>query len=164
MKLKYTVLGLTLGGLLALTGGCSKSEPAPSASEVDKTIKEENAAVAKSADKAAEAAKPVLQQAADAVAKTTNVGARMAVDTAAKMVDTTAKPEAQAQGLIDQTKTLVSQSNYQGAVDTLKKLSSMKLTPEQQTMVNDLKAQVQKYMADHATSEGTKAIGNLLGK
>jgi hypothetical protein len=164
MKMKYALLGLTLSGLLVVTGGCSKSEPAPSASEVDKAIKEENAAVAKSADKTAETPKPVIQQAADAVAQATNVGARMAVDTAAKMAVAPAATEAQAQGLIDQAKTMVSQNKYQGAVDTLKKLSSLKLTPEQQTVVDGLKAQIQKYMASQATSEGTKAIGNLLGK
>ena len=75
---------------------------------------------------------------------------------------------AQVQGLITKVKDLIAQKDYAGALSALKELSAMKLTPEQQKLVDDLKAQVQKAMAGAAASDAQKnasdAVGGLLGK
>ena len=75
---------------------------------------------------------------------------------------------AQVQGLINKVKDLIAQKDYAGALSALKELSAMKLTPEQQKLVDDLKAQVQKAMAGAAASDAQKnasdAVGGLLGK
>ncbi len=74
----------------------------------------------------------------------------------------------EAQGLIDKVQGYVTDSKYSDAANLLKELSSMKLTPEQQKLVNDLTAQVQKSMADAAASDAQKkatdAVGGLLSK
>lgn len=74
----------------------------------------------------------------------------------------------QAQGLIDKVKTLIAEKKYTEALASLKELSALKLTPEQQKLVDDLKAQVQKAIAssaaDDASKKATDAVGGLLNK
>jgi hypothetical protein len=65
---------------------------------------------------------------------------------------------AEAQSLIDKAKDLVSEKNYGEALNTLKQLSTFKLTPDQQKVVDDLKAKVEKLMSNSAVSN---AVGNL---
>jgi hypothetical protein len=71
---------------------------------------------------------------------------------------------AQAQAVIDKVKEHVANKDYTGAMSSLKELSAMKLTPDQQTVVDDLKAQVQKALAGAATPDLGKSAGDLLGK
>jgi hypothetical protein len=60
-------------------------------------------------------------------------------------------------------KQAIADKNYQGALDALSKLSGLKLTDEQQKIVDDLKAQAQKMLAPGA-SGAADAAKNLLGK
>ena len=86
--------------------------------------------------------------------------AETAVDTA----------NAEASKLLDQAKSLISDQKYTDAADLLKRLSDMKLTPEQQKLLDDLKAQVQKALtsasgaASDAANKASEAVGGALGK
>lgn len=81
---------------------------------------------------------------------------------------TAAAASSEATGLIDKAKALIADKNYQDAANVLKELSSLKLTPEQQKLVDDLQAQLTKLMAgqavDKAGADATKAVGDMLGK
>jgi hypothetical protein len=61
--------------------------------------------------------------------------------TAQKVVD---QATAQAQALIDQTKSYLSEQNYAKAAEGLEKLSGMTLTPEQEALVAELKVEAGK--------------------
>jgi ElaB/YqjD/DUF883 family membrane-anchored ribosome-binding protein len=65
--------------------------------------------------------------------------------------------------LVQQAKSYISEKKYQEAATILQQISSLKLTPEQQKLYDDLKAQVQKALASQATQDATKAVGNILG-
>ena len=70
---------------------------------------------------------------------------KMALESAPKAVEAVVDQAAtQAQGLIDQTKALLSEKKYQDALGAVQKLASLKLSPEQQTLVAGLKTELGK--------------------
>lgn len=70
---------------------------------------------------------------------------------------------AKAQELLTQAQNLVGEKKYEEAASLLQKLSDFELTPEQQKMLDNLTASIQKAMESGAVQEGTKALGNVLG-
>ena len=80
-----------------------------------------------------------------------------AVETAAKVAETISPQEtAEAQGLIDKAKALLSEKKYQDALATVGNLATSKLTPEQQTLVGGLKTELSQMKGSI-----DKGIGNL---
>lgn len=69
---------------------------------------------------------------------------------------------AKAQEILTQAQNLVGEKKYEEAGSLLQKLGDFQLTPEQQKMLDDLKATIQKAMESDAVKQGTKAIGNML--
>jgi len=104
----------------------------------------------------------MLEQVAKPVAEEAVKEAKAAATTAANaaVADVTAR----ANGLIEQAKTLISETKYSDALNVIQQLSSMKLTPEQEKIVASLKEQIQKAMAALPTGDGASAVGNLLKK
>jgi hypothetical protein len=162
MKIRYAMLGVAAGAVLILAIGCSKEEPP--AGETPKAMNPAPSGAQKAAAEAAPAA-PAPAEPAPPAAATIAVPAVPAAATQA-MTEAAAAPSemsAQAQGLIDKAKGLVSNEKYQEALNSLQQLTNMKLTPEQQKMVDDLKAQIQTALAKAAGTNAASALGNILG-
>jgi hypothetical protein len=67
------------------------------------------------------------------------------------------------EGLINNAKGLVTNQKYQDALNVVQQLSSLKLTPEQQAVVDGLKTQIQTALAKAAGADAASALGNVLG-
>lgn len=149
MKTQKTLITLGLVAALTFIAGCgSKNESQTSDAAKDASTKADS--VATEAGKAIEAAKPAAEQAVKDARVTTTAAASDA--------------SAKANALIDQAKSLMGESKYSEALNTLQQVSSLKLTPEQEKLVASLKDQIQKAMAAKATTDGAGAVGNLLKK
>lgn len=134
MKTISTLIGTTaIAGLLCV--GCSKSESnVDSAGGGPEAVVVEEVSIGEAVTEAADTAKKALSDA-----------------------------NTKAQELLTQAQTLVSEKKYEEATSLLQKLSDLELTPEQQKMLDNLKATIQKAIESDAVKEGAKAIGNLLG-
>lgn len=91
-----------------------------------------------------------------------------AVPSAPSAMEKVGEIAAQAAALIEQARAHINKKEYQAALNVLQKVSALKLTPEQQKLVQELQATAQRELAkaatDKAASEAGKAVGGLLGK
>jgi hypothetical protein len=189
MRITHSIPGLTLVAALFLANGCGKEQPPagetpkamnPAPAEAQRPAAEPapatptpTAAPAQPPSPAASSAKPTVEApkaateqpppaAVPAPAQAVQSAATQAVATAAAAAASSAAGT-QVQALIDKAKGLLSDQKYQDALNTVQQLSNLKLTPEQQTLVDSLKAQIQSAMAKSATSNAASALGNILG-
>jgi hypothetical protein len=143
MKIHKILTILAAAGLVAWATGCDKKEA---------TVQD--------------GVKSVTDAAGDAVKKTTEAvqetGTKIGTDVADKAKEVAAPASSKAQELIDSAKSLVSAGKFQDALAKLKALGTEKLSPTQQSMVDALKAQIQKALgatpptaADAAGSAGS---------
>lgn len=108
--------------------------------------------------------------ASETVAKTVeaakDAGAKLAQEAADKTKEIAAPLNAKAQELIVSAQKLVGDGKFQDALAKLKEISGEKLSASQQTVVDTLKAQIEKALGatSNVTSNATSAINGLLPK
>jgi hypothetical protein len=158
MKTQKTILTLIAAALTVWATGCKKEE-----ASVTETVKEAASDAADATKKAAEAAKDSTVKAADAVADKTK---ELASQAAAAAKEVAAPVNTKAQELIDQATKLVSEGKFSEAMAKVKEASGEKLSATQQSVVDGLKAQIEKAMAasSKAVNDAATAAGNLLKK
>jgi hypothetical protein len=161
----------------ALVTGCNQQDQS-SSTPVSQETKEQAAqrttltqavqTVATDVNKAADATAQAAQNTA-AVAQKEATAAAEALKPAATDIQTQAAAlTAKAQSSIDAAKKLVSEGKWAEALQALQQLVGAKVTPEQQSLIDTLKAEAQKLgqqaAASKAAESGQKALGNLLQK
>ena len=153
MKPQKTIITLGVAAALSFIVGCDSKTTTQTETKADTATTaapKKTESLATEATKAVEAAKPAVEQ---AVKNTTATASATAAEAATKV-----------NAIIEQAKTLLGQTKYTDALNTLQQLSSFTLTPEQDQLVSALKDQINKAMAAKATTDGAKAVGNLLPK
>jgi hypothetical protein len=122
------------------------------------------------AAKVAEAAKAeaTKQQAeAEKLAAEKAAAEKAAADKLAQTTAAAAQEKGRIQSLIDTAKNLTGQNKYAEALKVIGELANLKLTPEQQTLVDGLKKtaeqQAAQAVSEKAASGASKAIGDALG-
>jgi hypothetical protein len=167
-RITYSVLGIAAGAALLFATGCGKQEEpsggatkitSPSASEAPPTAQPPMPAAAE-AHKTAEAGQAATQEAQAAAAST----AQQTVSGASNQaVTAVAASMTEVQALIEKAKGLVTDEKYKDALTVVQQLSGMRLTPEQRTLVDGLKAQIQTALAKSTAPDAASALGNVLG-
>jgi hypothetical protein len=135
MKTQHILWSVTLGIAMAAVAGCGRKEAEPTTPPPP----------------------PQASQTAPVTAAV-DAAAKAAADEAAK---TAAQANEKVTGIIDTVKKLVSENKYQEALQALSGLAQLNLTAEQQKLVDGLKDQITKAMAQKAAGD---AVGGLLKK
>lgn len=160
--MKHTTFAIALLAGVALLPGCGDSS-SPSSSPggaATPAMSESAEAARKSASDTASAVGQAASDATTAARDAASDAAAAAKKTAADAADAVS---AQTQSLMDQVKKLIEDGKGSEAMAKLKELGNLKLTPEQQTMVDDLMAQAQKALGGTADA-AKKAADNFLKK
>lgn len=136
--MKTVLTGVCVIAALLVLAACTKKEEPKPATDVGANAMSTGAAdMQKSVSKAASDTKTAVQGAA--------------ADAQKLATETAAAAQAKAQGVIDQAKSLVNSGKYTDAMTLLQqKLTGLQLTPDQQKLVDEVKAQIQKALESAA--------------
>ena len=128
------------------------------------------AALALWATGCSEEKKSAIEQTKDAATKTADAlketGAKAVADVAEKAKEVTAPASAKAQELIASAQKLATEGKFQDALAKLKEVGGEKLSVAQQSVVDGLKAQIEKALAaaPKTGADAAGAAGTLINK
>jgi len=108
-------------------------------------------------------AKSIPEQTKDATSSASDAVGKTVSDMTDKAKELAAPASAKAQELIDAAKNLVGEGKFSDALTKLKEIGSEKLSVDQQTVVDGLKAQIEKALGA-GTKAATDAASGLLPK
>ncbi len=176
MKTHWLVATTTLT-FLALSA-CSKTEPqstapettakAPAAPPAESTPPPAAPALDKAATDAQAQAAAAQNAAAQAAANAQTDAANAQADAAKNAQATTASLNSKTQSIIDQAKQLLADNKPADALKALGNLAGAKLTPAQQSTIDNLKQRAQELLQKMAASDlgqkASDAVGGLLKK
>jgi len=156
MRTHKAIIAVTTAFAFALLTGCGDSteNKTPATPEAE-TSTEAQGVTESVVESVKEAAQPVVEEATK-TAEQVATEAKSAASAAA--ADATIK----ANDLIAKAKSLISETKYSDAMNIINQLKSMKLTPEQEKLVADLKAQVEKAMSALSSTNAAGALNSLL--
>jgi len=152
MSKNHIMSFILLTGLALLAAGCGKQEPEGTAAPAATTTEQAGSNL--------QSAAKTAQDQARSVATTVSQSAQQA---ATEVKQEASKAVAQAESLLSQAKSLVTDKKYQDALNTLKQVSNLKLTPEQQKVLEDLQRQVQAGLASLGATNAAQKLGGFLG-
>jgi ElaB/YqjD/DUF883 family membrane-anchored ribosome-binding protein len=139
--------------------GCSKSEkeaPKPATETASNAASSAVSSLKDTASQVADKAKDVAAQATD---KAKEVAANVK-ETASKVTDAAST---KFDDIVTSTKKFISEKNYQGAMDELKKLTDVQLTDSQKKTLEDLKNELQASITG-GTTNAINSVKGLFGK
>lgn len=171
MKIKVNTIAGALLSTTLLFAGCSKqdsSQPTAGTESAEQSLEAANAEAEKQSSQlkaSTDAAVAETKAQTQAVITETKTQTQAATEQAAAAINNaTVTTTAQAQTMIDKAQAFVAEKKYSEAMNTLSQLTNVKLTTEQQDLVNKLKTQVQNALATQGANEGLKSVGGLLEK
>jgi hypothetical protein len=151
-------INLLFAALTLVAAGCNKSEPVAPPSE----------STTNSFSSATSDLKQKVEQVGTAIENTAEKISTDAKQSAQNMTATARAKldiiKVEANRLIDKTKSSIDGKKYEEALNYLKELSNLSLTPEQQQTVDELKTQIQKLASSQVVTNAASAIGNLFKK
>jgi thioredoxin-like negative regulator of GroEL len=161
MKTKNAMITLSAAMAITLLAGCSKPADSNESSTGEQPAKGTTTSVAEAITNAV---KPIVDEATKAVESVKPAVSNAVQDVKEAAATATTDATAKANSLIDQAKKYINEAKYSDAANIINQLSTMKLTPEQEKLVADLKVQLQKAMSSLSGTNAAAAVGNLFKK
>lgn len=173
MKKQTIIFGLTAVVAGVLLAGCKEENK--SAGETTKEATKEAAkdtgnALNQAKDAVAKTVESAKETGAKVVANVKAAGTQAVATVTEKAKEMAAPASAKAQELIESAKSLFSEGKLKEALAKLNETSSAAPSGEQQSVIDNLKAQIDKALKsatgviNEATQSATNALHNLLGK
>lgn len=170
MKNQNIILTLIACSLTTWLVGCSKSESTTTSEATKETAAKTESVVEKASDAVKNTVEAAKETGAKVVEDVKKAGTEAVATVTEKAKEVAAPVSTKAQEFIDSAKGLFTEGKFADALAKLKDASAASPSTEQQSIIDSLKAQIEKAMAatsktiSDATTSATNAINNFLKK